>query len=175
MLTLCFLDHLPEPRAVGIGRDTLEHQRHGAVGKRAVDDVAVPGDPADIGRAPVNFTIVIVEHILMCHRRVDHVAAGCVQHALRLAGRSGGIEDEHRILGVHLLRRAVGRGAGHRLVIPDVASVDPGDIAAGATDDDHLFAVGTGFSAASVFAFSGIGRPPRTPSSAVMTMLESQS
>ena len=36
-----------------VGR-ALVHDRGGAVGERPVDDVAVPGHPADVGRAPVD-------------------------------------------------------------------------------------------------------------------------
>jgi hypothetical protein len=32
------------------------------------------------------------------HRRIDEIAAGGVQHALGLAGRARGVEDEQRIL-----------------------------------------------------------------------------
>ena len=142
---LVLFDDLPETRAVRPGRHAFEHQRRRAVRKRTIDDVAVAGDPAHIGRAPVDVAILVVEDILVRHRGVDHVAAGGVQHALRLAGRPGGIQDEHRVFGVHLLRRAVGRGIRHRLVIPDVAPVDPADVTAGAAHDDDLVAVGTGF------------------------------
>ena len=37
------------------------------------------------------------------HRDADEIAAGRVQHALGLAGRAGGVEDEERILGAHRL------------------------------------------------------------------------
>ena len=139
-----FFDNLPEARAVGIGRYALEHQRGRAVRKRTVDNIAVAGDPADIGGAPVDVTILVIEYILMGHRGVDHIAAGGVKHTLRLAGRSRSIEDEHRILGIHLFGRAVCRRPVHRLMIPDIATVDPADVAAGAAHDDDLVAVRTG-------------------------------
>ena len=48
------LDDRPPAVAAGrVGR-ALVHHRRGAVGERAVDDVAVAGDPADVGRAPVD-------------------------------------------------------------------------------------------------------------------------
>ncbi len=116
---LVLVEHLPEARGVGIVRHALEHQRGRAVGERAVDDVAVPGDPAHIGRAPVDIAVVIVEHVLVRHRGVDEIAAGGVQHALRLAGRARGVEDEQRILRAHLLGRAVGGDLRRFLVLPD--------------------------------------------------------
>ena len=85
---LVLLDNLPESRAVGVGRHALEHQRRRAVRKRPVDDVAVACHPADIGGTPVDFTILVVEDILMRNRGIDHVAAGGVKHTLWLPGRS---------------------------------------------------------------------------------------
>ena len=100
---LVLVDDVPEPRIVGVVRHALEHQRGRAVGERAVEDVAVAGDPADVGGAPVDVAVVIVEHVLMRHRGEHQIAAGGVQHALGLAGRARRIEDEQRILGVHVL------------------------------------------------------------------------
>ena len=40
------------------------------------------------------------------------------------------------ILRAHLRRRAIGRGLGEGLVIPDVAALDPADLAAGAPHDE---------------------------------------
>ena len=65
---LVLVDDLPEARRRGIVRHALEHQRGGAVGERPVDDVAVAGDPADIGRAPVDVAVMVVEDILVGHR-----------------------------------------------------------------------------------------------------------
>ncbi|MNM96270.1 hypothetical protein D3C81_1087390 [compost metagenome] len=83
---LMLVDHLPEARGVRVVRYALEHQRGGAVGQRAVDDVAVPGDPADIGGAPEDVAFVVVEHVLVGHRHIQQITAGGVQHALGFAG-----------------------------------------------------------------------------------------
>ena len=42
--------------------------------------------PADVRRATINVAVGIVEDVLVRHRRVDDIAAGRVQHALRFAG-----------------------------------------------------------------------------------------
>ena len=80
------------------------------------------GHPADIRRAPVHVAVVVVEDVLVRDRRKDEVAAGGVQHALRLAGRARGVEDEERILRVHLLAGALGGHLRCRLVVVDVAA-----------------------------------------------------
>jgi hypothetical protein len=53
----------------------FEHQRGRAVGERAIDDIGVTGDPADIGRAPIDVAVVIIEDQLMGELGVDEKAA----------------------------------------------------------------------------------------------------
>ena len=96
------------------------------------------GDPADIRRAPVDVAVVVVEHVLVRHRRVDEIAAGGVQHALRGAGRAGGVEDEERVLGVHLLDGALVGHLGGGLVVIDVAARHHVDRGAGAAHHEHV-------------------------------------
>ncbi len=108
---LVLVDHLPEARGVRIVRHALEHQRDRAVGERPVDDIAVARDPADIRGAPVDVAVVIIEDVLMRHRRVDEIAARRVQHALGLSRRARRVENEQRVLRVHLLRRTFRLGA----------------------------------------------------------------
>ena len=132
------VDDLPEARGGRIVRDALEHQGRGAVGERAVDDVAVAGHPADIRRAPINVAVVIVEDVAVRRRDIDEVAAGRVQHALRLAGRARRIEDEERVLGAHLLGRALRRDFCDLVMVPEVAAGLHGDGAAGAPHDQHV-------------------------------------
>ena len=52
------LDDLPEAILLRpVGRAFVHHHRR-AVGERTVDDVAVAGDPADVGRAPVDVVVL---------------------------------------------------------------------------------------------------------------------
>ena len=85
---LVLVDHLPEARHRRIVRHALEHQRGRAVRERAVENIAVARDPADVGGAPVDVAVVVVEHELVRHRGEEVVAGGRVQHALRFAGRA---------------------------------------------------------------------------------------
>ena len=55
------LDDLPEAAFVGPVRRPFVHHHRGAGRQRAVDDVAVPGDPAAIGRTPKDVFIAMVE------------------------------------------------------------------------------------------------------------------
>ncbi len=64
MLTLCLSITCQKRELSGVVRHALEHQRGRPVRERAVDDVAVPGHPADIGGAPVDLAGRLVEHDL---------------------------------------------------------------------------------------------------------------
>src|SRR5438270_4360987 len=132
------VDDLPEPGRVGVVGHALEDQRGRAIGEWSVHDVAVPGDPTDIGGAPIDFALTIVEHVFVRHRSIDEVAAGGVQYSFRLSGRARSVEDEERVLSRHFLRRAIGRGGGADFVVPEVAALYPVDLAAGVTYDDDV-------------------------------------
>ena len=127
---------LPEAAEVRVVRDPLEHHGGGAVRERRVHHVRVPRDPADIRGAPEGVAFVVVEDVLERERGVEQVSPLVVLHALRRAGRSRGVEDEQRVLGVEFLRGAVRRGVRHHLVVPDVAAVSPRHIVAGAAHHD---------------------------------------
>ena len=70
---LVLLDDLPEAAFVGIVRAPFVHQDRRAGRERAVDDVAVAGDPADVGGAPEDVVVAMVEDPL--ERFLD--VAGC--------------------------------------------------------------------------------------------------
>ena len=109
---LVLLDDLPPAALVrGVGR-ALVHHLGRAVGERAVDDVGVAGDPADVGGAPVDVGLRV--HVVDDRVGVGglgQVAAGGVEDALRLPGRAGRVEDEQRVLAVVGLRLVRSSGA----------------------------------------------------------------
>ena len=81
----------------------------------------MPGDPADVGRAPVDVLLGLeVEDVLVGPGDLREVAAGRVQDALRLGGRAAGVEDVERVLGVKRLGRALGVRRLHDVVVPRV-------------------------------------------------------
>ena len=63
------LDEAPEAILLRPVRRAFVHQHRRAVGERAVDDVAVPGDPADVRRAPVHVLVAQIEDPLASSRR----------------------------------------------------------------------------------------------------------
>ncbi|MNM95739.1 hypothetical protein D3C81_1081960 [compost metagenome] len=134
---LVFVDHLPEARGVGVVGHAFEHQGDRAIGQRPVNDIAVPGHPADIGGAPEHFAFTVIEYGLESQGGLQQVAGGGVQHAFGFAGAAGGVEDEQRVFGVHRLGRAVIADLFDRFVVPEVAAFTPGDLAAGALDHHH--------------------------------------
>ena len=119
------LDDLPPAAAVRGLRRALVHDRRRPVGQRPVDDVAVAGDPADVGRRPEDVVVGLeVEGRPVRVGDLGQVAAGGVQDALRLRRRPGRVHDVERVLGVEGLaararstaarRRRPTRGRGPR-------------------------------------------------------------
>ena len=134
---LVALDDVPPAVLVGeVGRP-LVHDAGRPVAERAVHDVAVPGDPADVGGAPVDRVGLDVEDVVVRRRDADEVAAGRVRDPLRLRRGAGRVEEVQEILGVHRLARAVGL-VGRQLVPPVVAALLHRDVAAGAPQHDHV-------------------------------------
>ena len=133
------LDDRPEAVVAREVRDALVHHHRGPVGQRAVDDVAVPGDPADVGGAPVHVGVRMeVEHVLVGERDLGQVAARRVHDALRLAGGARRVEQVQQVLGVERLRSTVGVGSRHQLVVPVVATLDHRDLVLAPLDDDDV-------------------------------------
>ena len=120
-------------------RRAFVHDRRGAVGQRAVDDVAVPGHPADVGRTPVDVVLAAGRRpICGVSDDAEQVAGRGVQNALGFAGRAAGVEDEERMFAVERLGGAIGRGVGHQLVPPEVAARLHVDLLIAAIEDDAL-------------------------------------
>ena len=164
------VDDLPEAIGLRVVRRALVHDGGRAVRERAVDDVAVARDPADVGGAPVDVVVLQVEDAPRRERRVQEVAAGRVEDALRLPGRAARVEDEERMLAVERVRRADRRRAVHQLVPPEVASgLHRHGVADAAHHDDVACTVGVSATAASTLALSGTTAPRRQPPSAVTT------
>jgi len=81
-----FLDHFPETAEIRRVRRAFVHHLGDAVSQRAVNDVRVPGDPADVGGAPVNILVAHVENVFAGRIRAGEVTAGGVENSFRLAG-----------------------------------------------------------------------------------------
>ena len=118
---LVLLHHAPIACGIGVGGHAFKHERGGAVGQRAVDDVAVAGDPADVRATPVDVVVLNVEGVAVGEHDVEQVACGGMHHAFGLAGGAGGVEDVERVFSVHHFGRAIGGSVGHQLVEPQVA------------------------------------------------------
>mmetsp|Transcript_1801 Transcript_1801/g.5446 ORF Transcript_1801/g.5446 Transcript_1801/m.5446 type:complete len:469 (+) Transcript_1801:145-1551(+) len=118
---LVLVDHAPEAARVRVGRHALEHELRRSIEERAVRHVRVAGDPAAVGGAKVDVVWLQVEDVLCGRGGVHHVPARRVQHALRLAGRAGRVQDEERVLCAHPLHAALGLGGRRRVSPPDVA------------------------------------------------------
>ena len=118
---LVLVDHLPEARGIRVVRHAFENHFSRTIGQRAIHDVAVAGNPADIGSAPEDIIFAQVEHGLMRVGRPQQIPAGGMQHALGFTGAAGGVEDEQRIFRIHAFGFARIRLRIDHRVIPAVA------------------------------------------------------
>ena len=129
-------DQLPEAVGLGpVGRP-LVHEAGGAVGQGAVNEVAVTGDPADVGGAPVDILLPEVEDILGGGVCADKVSAGGVENPFGFSGRPAGVEDEERMLAFERVGMTIRRDILEFAVPPDVAARLDMDLEVGAAEDD---------------------------------------
>ena len=138
---------LPEAGRRRIRGHALKHDRGGPVEQRAVDDIAVSGDPADVGGAPVDVVGLVLEYIGEAVARIHHIASTSMDHPLGLARAARGVEDEEQVLGIHGLGRTVAGNGSERLVEPHITAGVPLDVFAGVADHQvggHRRAFGEG-------------------------------
>src|SRR5690349_2768981 len=88
------VDRLPEAPEVGIVWNAVEHHARSAHRERAVDDISVTGNPADVGGAPEDVVRFVIENPLEGRSGPGRVTAGGVDDALRLPRRARRVEDE---------------------------------------------------------------------------------
>ena len=131
------LDDAPEAVVLRPVRRAFIHERRRAHRERAIDHVAVAGHPADIGGAPVHVLIAQIENVLARHVRVQQVAAGRVQDALRLSRGAARVEDEKRRLGIQRDRGAFRVHVFEFAVPPHIAAFLDVDFRSRAAEHDH--------------------------------------
>ena len=111
-------------RGVRVVRRPLVDDAGRAQRERAVHDVGVPGDPADVGHAPVGVLRVDVLVVLGRPGHVGQVAAGAVLGALGPSRGAAGVHQEQRRLGRHGHRRHdLAAVAGQHVVDEEVAAL----------------------------------------------------
>src|SRR3569623_253278 len=136
---LMILAHLPEAPGVGHGGRTFIYDYGGAARERAVSDVTVAGDPADVGGAPEHVVLADIEHPLHGDDAAEQIAGTGMLDALGFTGGAGRIEqkqrmfafDPHRFAVIGLVRDHVGP--------PQVAARLHGHRMTGAVIHDHVF------------------------------------
>ena len=134
------LDDRPPAVAVGVVGHPFVEDAGGRVRERPVDDVAVAGDPADVGGAPVHGVGLHVEDVVVRRGDAREVAARRVDDPLRLRGGAARVEQVEEILRVHRLARARGGVVAlllDELLRPDVAAVHHLHLVAEAAPDDR--------------------------------------
>ena len=139
---LVLLNDVPVAGEVGVGGSTLENESRDTEKERRIDDVAVAGNPADITTAEKSVSIMNVEDVLAGKADTEQETGGGVHDALRLAGGTGGVEEEQGVLRVDSNRRQVVGVLLNLLVPPEITARGHGDLGTGALVDKHALDVG---------------------------------
>jgi len=143
IVDIVFLDDGPEPAEIRIIGNAFEKDAGVTVAQRAVNNVAVTGDPSDVGGAPVSVFFPHVKSELLGHGGIQQVAGLGVDDALGLPGRTGGVKDEQRIFRVHFFGLAVTVRFGHQFFVPDISAFLHVNGCSGAFHNHHGFHAGT--------------------------------
>ena len=134
---LVFLDDSPKPIGLGPVRCAFVHHNCCAIRQRAIDDVAVTGDPAHIGCAPKDVFIANIEDVLCGRINLHEITTGGMQDSLRFASRSARVEKVKRVLAVERRRRAVCIHVLQFPMPPNIASFLHVDVICRATKNNH--------------------------------------
>ncbi|MNT14559.1 hypothetical protein D3C72_1495720 [compost metagenome] len=104
-----FFNYIPEAVRLRVRRYSFKDNRCSSIQQRAVYNIGVTGDPADICRTPVDIIFFIIKYILECICSIHHIARTAMHHALGLTGRTGCVQDKQRIFSIHDLWYIVDR------------------------------------------------------------------
>src|SRR5438270_741979 len=102
------LDNAPDTIWLRIGRGSLKHHTGHTGHQWTIDDIAMPGDPANISRTPIDIIGLDIEDKLRSRIDPNTVTAMNMHHAFRFPGTAASIENIEDIFGVHLLARDFG-------------------------------------------------------------------
>src|SRR5690606_8342642 len=89
-----FFHYLPKPSKIGVGRHSFEHYRGSTIGKGAINNIGMAGNPADICRAPIHIVLPVLKDVLKGIGDVDHISGRSMYHPFGFTRRSRSIENK---------------------------------------------------------------------------------
>ena len=135
---LVILTDFPEAACIRDHRCAFIDHGCRAGSQRAVGNIGMAGDPADIGGTPEYVIPLQVEHPQVGLDRVEQVTAAGVLYALGFACRARGVEQEQRMFRSHPFRLAGIRLALDDIVPPVVTPFLHVDVMAGTLKHDDV-------------------------------------
>ncbi len=93
------IPHTPRIRSTG---RAFIHYRCGTVGKRPINNVAVPRNPTDIRSTPVYIRILQVKNPFGGNVSIQIVSSSCMHNSFGFTGTTRSVENKQHILAVHL-------------------------------------------------------------------------
>src|SRR5262245_59399031 len=115
-------DNSPEAVRLRPIRRAFIHDDSRSGRERAIDDITVAGDPADICRAPVDVALAQIENIFRGRIYSDEISSGGVKDPFGFPSRSTGVENVKRMFAVERRRWAFRIDILELAMPPDVAA-----------------------------------------------------
>ena len=120
-------------------RRAFIHEGSRAIRERTINDVAVPGYPSDVRRAPKNIFVANIEHVFCGRIDSDQITAGGVEDSFRLPGRTAGVKDVKRMFAIERCRWTIVIDVFELAMPPDIAAFFHVDLIVRALENNHAF------------------------------------
>src|SRR5207247_6331537 len=118
-------------------RRAFIHESGRAIRERTINDVAVPGHPSDISRAPKNILVSNIEHVFRGRIDSDQITTGGVEDSFRLPGRTAGVKDVKRMFAIESCRWTIVVHVLELAMPPDITAFFHVDLIARALENNH--------------------------------------
>src|SRR5437588_4451607 len=132
-----FFDDFPKPIWLRPVRCAFVHDYRGPIRQRPINDIAVTGDPAHVGRAPKDVFIANIEDVFHGGVNTDEITASGVQDSLWLSSGPAGVKKVKRMLAIERSGWAIGIHILQFAMPPNVAAFLHVDVVSGPAKNDY--------------------------------------
>src|SRR6266436_6761999 len=132
-----FFDDFPKPIGLRPVWCAFVHDHRGPIRQRTINDIAVTGDPAHVGRAPKDVFIANIEDVFHGGVNTDEITTSGVQNSLWLSSGPAGVEKVKRMLAIERSRWAIYIHILQFAVPPNIAAFLHVDLVSGPSKNDY--------------------------------------
>src|SRR5215469_14033486 len=103
-----FLNNTPVAVGIGIGGYAFEENAGNSIHEWTINNIAMSGNPADVGGAPVDIVLLDIENEFRCCINTDRIATLDVYHTFGLARAATCVKNVKQIFTIHRFTRNYG-------------------------------------------------------------------